>query len=94
MIEFYGNLIIIQIKFREISVKCLGHIFSEKGMVVDPERIKALLEIKSSTIVKELQIVLGTFNSNLNTLLRILLNVLFNGYPSINKFLMKLNIKV
>lgn len=49
-----------QYKLRE--VKYFGHIFSKKGMQIDPDRIKAIKSIKSPTKVKELQIFLGMVN--------------------------------
>lgn len=44
------------------EVKYFGHIFSKKGMKIDPDRIKAIVELKSPTNKKELQIILGMIN--------------------------------
>lgn len=44
------------------EVKYFGHIFSKEGMKIDPDRVKAILNIKSPTNKKELQIFLGMVN--------------------------------
>lgn len=44
------------------EVKYFGHIFSKKGMKIDSDRIKAILELKSPNNKKELQIILGMIN--------------------------------
>lgn len=49
-----------QYKLRE--VKYFGHIFSENGMKIDPERVNAIINMKSPTNKKELQIFLGMVN--------------------------------
>ena len=41
------------------SIKLLGHIVSEKGISMDPEKIKAITEMPYSTNVKEVQQFLG-----------------------------------
>lgn len=49
-----------QYKLKE--VKYFGHIFSEKGMKIDPERVDSIINMKSPTNKKELQIFLGMVN--------------------------------
>lgn len=49
-----------QYKLKE--VKYFGHIFSKKGIKIDPDRIKAIVELKSPKNKKELQIILGMIN--------------------------------
>lgn len=49
-----------QYKLKE--VKYFGHIFSEEGMKIDPERVNAITNMKSPTNKKELQIFLGMVN--------------------------------
>lgn len=49
-----------QYKLKE--VKYFGHIFSQEGMKIDPDRIKAIVELKSPNTKKELQIILGMIN--------------------------------
>lgn len=49
-----------QYKLKE--VKYFGHIFSKDGMKIDPDRVKAILNIKSPNNKKELQIFLGMIN--------------------------------
>lgn len=49
-----------QYKLKE--VKYFGHIFSENGMKIDPDRIKAIVDLKSPKNKKELQIILGMIN--------------------------------
>lgn len=49
-----------QYKLKE--VKYFGHIFSKDGMRIDDDRVKAILNIKSPTNKKELQIFLGMVN--------------------------------
>ncbi|KAG7312060.1 hypothetical protein JYU34_001506 [Plutella xylostella] len=49
-------------QYKLTEVKYFGHIFSKKGMKIDPERIQAIANIKSPTKVKELQIFLGMVN--------------------------------
>lgn len=44
------------------EVKYFGHIFSKKGMRIDPDRIKAIVSLKSPKTKKELQIILGMIN--------------------------------
>lgn len=44
------------------QVKYFGHIFSAEGMKIDPDRVKAILNIKSPINKKELQIFLGMIN--------------------------------
>lgn len=41
------------------KIKYIGHIFSEKGIETDPERIKAIVEMQTPRNVKELQRFLG-----------------------------------
>lgn len=49
-----------QYKLKE--VKYFGHIFSEQGMKIDPERINAIINMKSPNNKKELQMFLGMVN--------------------------------
>lgn len=49
-----------QYKLKE--VRYFGHIFSEKGMKIDPERVNAIINMKSPNNKKELQIFLGMVN--------------------------------
>lgn len=44
------------------QVKYFGHIFSEQGMQIDPDRVSAITSMKSPTNKKELQIFLGMVN--------------------------------
>lgn len=44
------------------QVKYFGHIFSEEGMKIDPDRVKAIVNIKGPNNKKELQIFLGMIN--------------------------------
>lgn len=44
------------------QVKYFGHIFSADGMKIDPDRVEAILKIKSPNNKKELQIFLGMIN--------------------------------
>lgn len=49
-----------QYKLKE--VKYFGHIFSEQGMKIDPERVSAITNMKSPNNKKELQVFLGMVN--------------------------------
>lgn len=49
-------------QYKLSEVKYFGHIFSKEGMKIDPDRIKAILAIKTPTNKKELQIMLGMIN--------------------------------
>lgn len=49
-----------QYKLKE--VKYFGHVFSKEGMKIDPERVRALLNIKSPSNKTELQSFLGMVN--------------------------------
>lgn len=49
-------------QYKKGEVKYFGHIFSKEGMKVDPDRVRAILNIKSPTNKKELQIFLGMVN--------------------------------
>lgn len=49
-----------QYKLKE--VKYFGHIFSENGMKIDPERVNAIVNMKTPKNKKELQIFLGMVN--------------------------------
>uniref|UniRef100_A0A2A4J5K1 RNA-directed DNA polymerase n=1 Tax=Heliothis virescens TaxID=7102 RepID=A0A2A4J5K1_HELVI len=49
-------------QFKLTEVKYFGHIFSKNGMKIDPDRIKAIVELKSPKNKKELQIILGMIN--------------------------------
>lgn len=44
------------------EIKYLGHIFNELGCKIDPERVKAIQNLKEPKNVKELQSLLGMFN--------------------------------
>lgn len=44
------------------QVKYFGHIFSEQGMKIDPDRVSAIVNMKSPNNKKELQIFLGMVN--------------------------------
>ena len=45
--------------FLKRSIKFLGHIVSDKGILPDPDRIKAISQLKTPTTVKELRSFLG-----------------------------------
>lgn len=49
-------------QFKLNEVKYFGHIFSKEGMRIDPERVDAILKIKSPKNKKELQVFLGMVN--------------------------------
>lgn len=51
-----------KVQYKLSEVRYLGHIFSERGMEIDPERIRALMELKAPNSVKELQRILGMLN--------------------------------
>lgn len=51
-----------KIQFKRRSVKFLGHIYSESGKTIDPERVEAITSLKSPQNVKELQRLLGIIN--------------------------------
>jgi len=51
-----------KIQYQKNEIKYLGLKFSEKGVEPDEDRIKAILELKSPTNLKELQSVLGMVN--------------------------------
>lgn len=51
-----------KIQYNTRQVKYLGHVFSENGMQLDDNRVKAVLQLKTPTCKKELQRLLGTFN--------------------------------
>lgn len=44
------------------QVKYFGHIFSDKGMQIDPDRVTAIINMKSPNNKKELQVFLGMVN--------------------------------
>lgn len=44
------------------KVKFMGHIFSEEGMQIDPERIESLCKLESPENKIKLQRILGSFN--------------------------------
>ena len=45
--------------FLKRSIKFLGHIVSDKGILPDPDRVKAISQLKTPTTVKELRSFLG-----------------------------------
>lgn len=49
-------------QYKKSEVKYFGHIFSKHGMKIDPDRVKAIVNMKSPTNKKELQIFLGMIN--------------------------------
>lgn len=49
-------------QYKLSEVKYFGHIFSEKGMKIDPDRVNAILNMKSPNNKKQLQIFLGMVN--------------------------------
>ena len=49
-------------QFKVSQVKYLGHVFSKKGIEIDPDRIRAILTIKDPKSKEELQRILGTIN--------------------------------
>lgn len=51
-----------KVQYKQAEVKYVGHIFSAGGMSIDPERTRALMEIKPPKNLKELQSILGMFN--------------------------------
>lgn len=51
-----------KIQYKKTSVKFLGHIFSQWGKSVDPDRIEAIKKLKNPTNIKELQRLLGIVN--------------------------------
>ncbi|XP_052123546.1 uncharacterized protein K02A2.6-like [Frankliniella occidentalis] len=51
-----------KLQYKQKTVKYVGHIFSNQGMAVDPERIKTIMQLEPPKSRKGLQSVLGTFN--------------------------------
>ena len=51
-----------KIRLRLPRVAYCGHIFSAEGLTPDPEKVKAIQQLKEPTSVKELQRFLGTVN--------------------------------
>ncbi|KAL1448044.1 hypothetical protein WDU94_012311 [Cyamophila willieti] len=49
-------------QFMNTKIKYLGHIFSEQGCELDPDRVEAISELKPPTNVKELRSMLGMIN--------------------------------
>lgn len=49
-------------QYKLTEVKYFGHVFSEQGMKIDPERIRSIVNMKSPTNKKELQRFLGMVN--------------------------------
>ncbi|XP_052130313.1 uncharacterized protein K02A2.6-like [Frankliniella occidentalis] len=51
-----------KIQYKRKSVKFLGHVYSESGKTIDPDRVEAIMLLKSPRNVKELQRLLGIIN--------------------------------
>lgn len=51
-----------KLQYCKREVKYIGHVFSKAGLRNDPERLKAIAEMKSPVNVKELQRFLGMVN--------------------------------
>ena len=51
-----------KIHFRPKEVQYLGHVLSADGIRMGEDRIKAIIDLKTPTIIKELRSVLGTIN--------------------------------
>ena len=51
-----------KLQFKVSQVKYLGHVFSEKGMEIDPDRVRAILAIKDPKSKEELKRIFGTIN--------------------------------
>lgn len=49
-------------QFRQTEVKYIGHIFNDKGMRIDDEKLKAINDLKPPSNKKELQRLLGLIN--------------------------------
>lgn len=87
-----------KVQYKSKNVKYLGHIFSNEGIRIDPDRVKAIMAIKSPNNVAKLQSILSIVNflrnfiSNLSTKIvafRKLLkkNVEFQWLPIREKYL-------
>lgn len=51
-----------KVQYRQKSVRYVGHVFSEEGKGLDPDRVSATLELEAPRDKEGLQRVLGTFN--------------------------------
>lgn len=51
-----------KLQYKVSEVKFLGHIFNSSGVSVDPNRVKAIVEMEEPTSKKELQRYLGMIN--------------------------------
>lgn len=51
-----------KLQYFQTEVKFMGQVFSEKGMEIDPDRVKALVLLENPKNKVELQRVLGSFN--------------------------------
>lgn len=69
--EFNKN----KIQYQQKDIRYLGHVFSEQGMRVDDEKIKAIQNLKIPENRKQLQGLLGIINYNLRSLIPNLSNL-------------------
>jgi hypothetical protein len=50
-----------KVQYKQLKVRYIGHVFSEAGMELDPDRVQELLLLKTPTNRDELQSVMGMF---------------------------------